>query len=598
MISDARGEFVIHREKPFDRVQLQFGREGIAPYKAWLPASNGVQVVHLGSGGFITGRIMKDGRPIPNVELGVRDEEPYRSMVYSSHVETITDADGYFTFRSLPPQSNWYLYSMPDSLKDRGAIPPRLIRLGDHGETNELGEVSVRPGFTLSGRLVPAAGQKLPQDPLKLFVVFLGKSWQQIELETQPDGSFSLAGCYDDIIEVTLRTPGWRFTPRNRSVDPDYGRRLVGTLPESKTNFWIEVEPGQPASGGGFINLPKGDAPASRPLAGIEPGAVMIEVKGMVVDDRTGDLIRHFRLIPGRQPPIPAKPVKPFLQRILDSLKDQKLPIDEWPSWFRSLEQTFTNGGFDLEFEVLTSQPLLQISADGYAPVAVGPITSSTNGLVVRLARGISPKGVVLTPDNQPAAGATVNDASFPEYVVLRAQGKLIDEQATVESIETDAAGAFAFPDKLDGKHLYVSHPSGWALVDESEFDEKMKIRLEPWATVTGTLVDTNGSPVSGSELSLKMNGFDGMDSGPQLVMEFKTKTDDRGAFAFSFVPPGDLMLFRNIPPPANSNRAWTLSLQTRFYAAPGETNNLGHVILDSPPPKPLLERLKKKVGL
>jgi hypothetical protein len=128
-----------------------------------------------------------------------------------------------------------------------------------------------------------------------------------------------------------------------------------------------------------------------------------------------------------------------------------------------------------------------------------------------------------------------------------------------------------------------------------------MRFRLEPWSVVTGTLVDTNGAPVANEELIL---GFDGdwfKTGEPHINFNFRGKTGLKGEFTLSHAPPGELILNRVVPfspTPGGPPQGWQHTIQTRFYAGEGRTNDLGRVTLDTPPPAPLFEQLKKKVGL
>jgi hypothetical protein len=125
-----------------------------------------------------------------------------------------------------------------------------------------------------------------------------------------------------------------------------------------------------------------------------------------------------------------------------------------------------------------------------------------------------------------------------------------------------------------------------------------MKLHLEPWATVAGILVDTNGAPVPGEIVSMEFDVDRGTGDRPHLSFNANTTTGPNGEFVLTNAPPGDLRLTRRLVVSTFPNRGWQNIVQTRFYASPGETNDLGKVTLDTPPPEPLLKRIKSKVGL
>jgi len=72
--------------------------------------------------------------------------------------------------------------------------------------------------------------------------------------------------------------------------------------------------------------------------------------------------------------------------------------------------------------------------------------------------------------------------------------------------------------------------------------------------------------------------------------------TDTKGNFFFANAMPGRLDLIRAIP--MGTGGGYTHGPQTWFICQPGITNDLGNVTYDSPPPPPLLEKVKRSLGL
>src|SRR5262249_42870793 len=139
------------------------------------------------------------------------------------------------------------------------------------------------------------------------------------------------------------------------------------------------------------------------------------------------------------------------------------------------------------------------------------------------------------------------------------------------------------------------AHPSGYAEQPISGKNEKLKIRLKPWAILIGTLINSNGTPASNVELGLQL--YDGKSwnpADPLLHYNDRTTTDSKGSFIFSNVPPRRVQVCRIIP---SGPHAWSYREQTWLDVEPG-TNNLGSVTYDTPPAPPVVEQLKQKLGL
>jgi hypothetical protein len=99
-------------------------------------------------------------------------------------------------------------------------------------------------------------------------------------------------------------------------------------------------------------------------------------------------------------------------------------------------------------------------------------------------------------------------------------------------------------------------------------------------------LITTNGSPVANAGLSVDFGGDHATPGHPSVTIKSSTTTGPDGSFRLTNVPPAELRLYRGSV------------VQTWFHAAPGMTNDLGNVVLDTPPPEPMLRRLKSRLGL
>jgi hypothetical protein len=212
--------------------------------------------------------------------------------------------------------------------------------------------------------------------------------------------------------------------------------------------------------------------------------------------------------------------------------------------------------------------------------------------MVVRLKSGRGPRGLVVQPNGKPAVGAHIVFAAAREQFSLGDNGEL-NSYGLKEWVQTtDAAGKFSFKPRTDGALLFVEHRSGWAGVDAEDFTRERTIDLQPWAVMSGRLVTTNGTPVANEKMALTM---DLAGEAPYVNIQERPRTDANGRFIFQRVPPGKLQLHRLVPAGPNSH---SYQLQTPVYNKPGASNHIGNVILDSPPPPPVLKEFLKKLGL
>jgi hypothetical protein len=199
----------------------------------------------------------------------------------------------------------------------------------------------------------------------------------------------------------------------------------------------------------------------------------------------------------------------------------------------------------------------------------------------------------VKLPDGTPAENATVFYSAMGDQCGLDGRQLLTYAPAEYKQM-TGKEGRFSFTARPHGMELMVIHHEGWANQTVDQGSDGLELRLQPWATVTGRLVDGTGEPVAGVPLTITLP--DPRQNGrPFLILKTQLDTDAHGRFAFPDVPPCRFEIQRIVPQQPGS---WRYLLQTWSIARPGMTNDLGDVIYDKPPPSPALETIKRRLGL
>lgn len=603
-LTGTNGEFSIGRSEPFDRIQLRIVSPGLAPNKLWLPFSNVTQTVRMGVGAALRGRVLLDGKPLTRVRLGLSGQER-NSEVFAGIFNEQTDTNGYFVFEQLPPDTAWYLYGAMESFKTYGALPPRIEQTTGHGQSRDLGDLKVIAGLHLSGLVKTKNGEPLPPN-LKVILSYENSQDSQT-VDVDPDGKFRFDGLAKTEVSIYVDGRGWNLAGANRSMDNWNPWRLVGQLEQNKDDLWLMIVKGdrQYNYGGGTGNgqLPTQDQSRSRPISGVEPsGTPPITLAGQVVDDDTGQPVPNFQVVPGYKPPGSGmKPMqKPLLDRLLNPTARPQIPWDERIFWMPGQKESFSNGLFSVDFIQLSSQPVLQIEASGYELLETDPTNITVTNLLFRLKKGVGPNGVVLLPNGQLAAGATVVYAATQEQFSLT--GTSLSTYGRSNSVVVTAGdGKFSFAPRTEGITLFVSHPAGWATKSVARGSiDKLSIELEPWCTVVGTLIDSNNVPAAGIRLELTMF-HDWQHGGALANLQFNVSTDPAGNFTFTNVPPGRLELQRMIPSPSFGGKpsgGFTYRMQTPVVARPAITNDLGKITMDHPPAGSPLDAIRSRLGL
>jgi hypothetical protein len=227
-VTDDDGTFRLGVGADGDALYLLIKASFLAPERTKpLAAGPTVHKITLGSGVTVTGRVVKDGRPLADIGMGM--VQVNRNVEgYLGHFEFATDHDGRFAFANIPPNQDWYLYGLMDSLKGSGSIPVRTAKTEAHGSTLDVGDLEVRPGYRLTGRLVLADGKPVP--PETRVLASREGAWDSQTAAVGPDGRFSFSGLPPEQLHLSTTVRGYHPSTRNASLDLLNPFGLLGTV--------------------------------------------------------------------------------------------------------------------------------------------------------------------------------------------------------------------------------------------------------------------------------------------------------------------------------------------------------------------------------
>jgi hypothetical protein len=222
---------------------------------------SGTNAYVLSQGTSVTGRLIKDGKPVPDAGIGIYGVKEGGFLNSSS---VVTDGNGRFVFSGLPAHEEFYLFGMMRSLRELGALPRQHVKTGDEGTRINLGDLNLAKGYTISGRvqmtdgkptavaaftltrteLTPNPGHApTAQEESNRFFYGLEHSFDQWRVDPGKDGKFEFTGVPGETVSIFLMLkPFDTLSPRNISSDGK-GFRLLGTVVSNKSNLIIEIEP-------------------------------------------------------------------------------------------------------------------------------------------------------------------------------------------------------------------------------------------------------------------------------------------------------------------------------------------------------------------
>ena len=553
-ITDEHGEFSILSAVKFDSMDLRVDARGYARqnFTRVHPGLKPLECV-VTEGAALTGQVLWNSYPLTNVSIGVVGVD--RSMGnFTGDFVYGTDENGRFLFLNLPPDRDYALYGLMDSLHPFGALPARTIHVGKDGSVTDVGTLRVMPGHRLAGQVKLSDDQAIPAHTH----LFIGRdlAWDtSTDIVLPPDGRFDLTNVPAETISIDTRVNGYHYSVRNVSLDR-LNPGLKGRLDSDKTNLIVLLEPGRELEPD-YESTPEEEGPQNLPLAGAESKRMIpnaLTYSGHAFDVETKEQIPSFRVTPGIQ----SNPQRP-----------------DWIRWYKSRAVDAVSGNFNLPFLAKNGALVLMAEADGYMPVQSEPLKAGQTNYDFELHKGSGPSGVVRQADGQSLSGVMVLYLAGYSRAMLDEKGEL-QTMRREEEMPTDAKGQFRFAPELGPGEIFAANSNGFGRINLEVLQTNGVVTLQPWARVHGRLVK-NGKPVASEDVDLWLGGAPVM--GHPFLTLHGTVTGEDGRFDISFVPPGELNVTTRVPIGSGDMRGYSSQTQRRFTAKPGEEVDLGDVI-------------------
>ena len=543
-VTDENGEFLLTAAEPFYSLDVRV-EAGTYANKQFSNLAGGAtpHTLTLTEGVTVKGRVLRDGKPLPFVEVGMVSVD--RGVEnFTGNFDIGTDKEGRFAFVNLPPNVSYYVYGLMGTLKNHGTIPVRTVQTGADGTIVDAGDLVVDPSFRLEGKVVCADGNPIPPDTRLL--ISREQAWDSMQIELDKDGRFNTTGLPRETISLSVRISGYHISPRNLSLDSLNPFQLVGRVDHDVTNLVFLMESG-PELRPQYDSMPsEADMPQNRPLHGAEgkpdhSGQWLLS--GHVRDTRTGESLPRFQVTCGN--------LLGFMNRV---------------SWDERNQGDGTNGEFLVYLSKRYAQPVLKVEAEGYLPKRFPVQPESRTNLDLQLEQGTGPSGTVLLPDGKPAQGVSLALLCEGEQEVsLDASGALRAWRHRELINITEPDGSFTLKPELDMSAVVVASKEGFAITPVSDLAKNPKIVLEAWGRLKGVLQRAS-HPSTNEPIDLALEGRS------LLSLQLHTVTDSEGRFEFERVPPGRVQINgRNMV----SANGWSWDPLEKVEVKPGSEVNV-----------------------
>jgi RNA polymerase sigma factor (sigma-70 family) len=539
-----------------------------------IPAEHEIRVMPgRRIGGFL---VDERGRPVGNTKVvlwgEVESEGPPPVDRYllmdGGREDVVTDPEGRWASDRLPPE--WerirFLVSLPqyrrtqfvvDAPTGRPATGDAVIGRDELLEGRAVMRLS--PGLRVAGRVRGTLGQ-----PIADAVLVQQFRWDEAgaRAESGSDGAFAILNAARGTLDLSVQVEGYAPTTLSREIEGVVSDWDITLKPGAKLRGRVVDEDDRPLEGAQV------EAASEDPVRPRFQWRMQTEATGEFRWDGAPD--RPFKVFVSqmgyRHQTVNVDPGQGDLLIRLERW-DQ---YDIWPVEVLVVDAAsgasvdvfegrlqLDHGGFGpakrgergrwiCRIPKTTQAAVLQIRADGYSPVNLdwSRAEGATN-VTVRLEAHAGWSGRVLLPDGKPAVGAEVALAT-PERTAILGDRQLLFHEETPYR-RTDDEGRFTMPappqEMASGRALIAVHAAGFAEVDADRTESPVDLLLQQWGRVEGQYRSKEGAVGEVAILLLRRLWNPRM-VGLQFYPDtFVTKTDSKGRFVFSNVPPGAVSL-------------------------------------------------------
>jgi hypothetical protein len=262
-ITDERGSFQLGLTRPIDALYVTVTAAFLAPRQSGpLRVGPAVNEISLVRGVTVSGKVVKGEKPLAGVTLRLsqtllNDAERKRDRsIIPMSFEIDTDSRGNFEFQNVPPDDDYVLIGLMESVRSHGALAARAVAVKGNLTTLDLGTWPVLPGTRLSGRVVLADGKTVARGT-EVYLTRIERATHDQQLTTtDAEGRFAFAGVPDDLLQLSCNVKGYRVSARNYSYDTYFGYGLQGRVGRDISGLRLLLEPGK------FVVKPVGDREA------------------------------------------------------------------------------------------------------------------------------------------------------------------------------------------------------------------------------------------------------------------------------------------------------------------------------------------------
>lgn len=196
-VTDEKGKFSMILPDDFLALDIEVTGDGFCGLQVDLlePGANPA-VIEVHDGARVTGHLVHRGQPVANMTIAVVQTDRGGSHgIFIAAVSAVTDENGAFEFRNLPPDQQYCIYSVVGDAKRTASdhiLTVKKFKMPASGETRDVGGLEVSDPISIRGHVARVDGEPLPDN----LTLSFGRepAWDLIGIPVASDGSFEATG--------------------------------------------------------------------------------------------------------------------------------------------------------------------------------------------------------------------------------------------------------------------------------------------------------------------------------------------------------------------------------------------------------------------
>jgi uncharacterized GH25 family protein len=233
VVTNDKGEFETYSIQPNSKILFSVEARTMAPKYVVLSTGTSPQIVQLAEGAVIRGRLVADGKGVGGAEIGLIPKVRWRwgpdfqlEGNPFGEIRIGTQEDGTFAITNVPTPVEWYVYGKMESLHTRGATPAALCTTSKDKEQVDVGNIELKPGHRLRGKVVLGDGKPIP-DGMRI-IITSEHAWDSQTATLDANGQFEFTGLPAGSYTILPSVKGYRLPDSPSEVPISVERDIEG----------------------------------------------------------------------------------------------------------------------------------------------------------------------------------------------------------------------------------------------------------------------------------------------------------------------------------------------------------------------------------